>query len=103
MLAGIWWTSQTLTLIIPVLDTPHLCVGRVPHKCLSDAFTAIDLDLQQRVDSMSGFPEAQYPAVLWESDGTLKVPVTCSGRWNAVVFWFKVSPLHATTGLTLEG
>lgn len=65
---------------------------RVPHKRLSNAFTAIDLDLQQRVDSLSGggLEDGALLEILWESDRTLKVPATCSGRWNAVVFWFKV-------------
>ena len=66
-------------------------LGRVPHKKLSGSFTAIDIDLQQRVDSLSGFPEAHLPDILWESDNTLKVLATSTGRWNAVVFWFKVS------------
>ena len=64
----------------------------MPHKRLSNAFTAIDLDLQQRVDSLSGggLEDGALLEILWESDRTLKVQATCSGRWNAVVFWFKV-------------
>ncbi|EIE22937.1 hypothetical protein COCSUDRAFT_83709 [Coccomyxa subellipsoidea C-169] len=68
-------------------------LSRVPHKQLSSAFTAIDLDVQRRVDSLSGgcLGDDALPDILWESDRTLKVPATCSGRWNAVVFWFKAS------------
>ncbi|KAK9917705.1 hypothetical protein WJX75_007354 [Coccomyxa subellipsoidea] len=66
-------------------------LSRVPHTRLSNAFTAIDLDLQRRVDSLSGggLEDGAILEILWESDRTLKVPATCSGRWNAVVFWFK--------------
>ena len=73
------------------------CMCRVPHKRLSSAFTAIDLDLQRRVDSLSGggLEEGALPEILWESDRTLKVPATCSGHWNAIVFWFKVSQSRA--------
>lgn len=63
----------------------------MPHKKLSGTFTAIDIDVQQRVDSLSGFPEAHLPEILWESDNTLKVLATCTGGWNAIVFWFTVS------------
>lgn len=64
--------------------------SRVPFKRLSGAFTAITLDIQKRVDSLSGLPNADLPPVRWESDETLRVPVTDEGRWNAVVCWFKV-------------
>ncbi|CAL8464828.1 g4363 [Coccomyxa elongata] len=72
---------------------------RVPHKKLSGTFTAIDIDVQQRVDSLSGFPEAHLPEILWESDNTLKVLATCTGRWNAVVFWFTLNT-HGDNSVT---
>lgn len=66
---------------------------RIPHVALSEPFEALHMDLQSRLcHHQSRDDTNQQPEPLWESLSTLSVPVQCSGRWNAVAFWFEVSP-----------
>lgn len=66
---------------------------RIPHVALSEPFEALQIDLQGRLCHQQSRDDTdQQLEVLWESSSTMSVPVKCSGRWNAVAFWFEVRP-----------
>lgn len=83
----------------------------MPHRALSAPFPLRTLDLQARVDALTGQPVptaalgalhkgqggeagsdpvagAAGTASCWEWDKTVDVQVTAAGTWNAVAFWF---------------
>jgi hypothetical protein len=86
----------------------RLDLSRMPHRRLSAPFPLHTLDLQARLASCQRQCQDQDSSgssssssadthgdraaatAVWEYDATLEVPVTASGRWNAVAFWFQV-------------
>ncbi len=88
---------------------------RVPHRVLSAPFPLQTLDLQARVDALTGqhamsargasapqaegvegeVPSAPSP---WEWDDTLEVQVTAEGVWNAIAFWFDAELSGGSSG-----
>lgn len=80
-------------------------LGTLRHRVLSAPFPVHLLDLQGRVDSITGQqggataqgrPNSEDSkerscgaSGIWEHDTVLDVPVTAGGHWNAVAFWFE--------------
>jgi predicted RNA methylase/uncharacterized protein (DUF2249 family) len=57
---------------------------------------AVEIDLTERVKRSGNRPKGASPEeeeeqTIWEFEDTLDIPVTASGHWNAVVFWFELS------------
>ncbi|KAK9803026.1 hypothetical protein WJX72_005333 [[Myrmecia] bisecta] len=66
-------------------------LDKMPHRRLSALFAVACLDLQARVDSLSGGGAPALPHITWEADEQLEVAVTADGIWNGVAFWFEMS------------
>ena len=91
-------------------QTARFSPDREPHVVVSSRFEVFDLDLQARVrgkvvearerEAKGDFQKketeegtensgSKNSASPWDSDATLKIPITADGVWNAVVFWFE--------------
>lgn len=89
-------------------QTAKFSPDREPHVVVSDTFEVFDVDVQERVrQKVKQFEDGgddetldaeksenassgnSNRAAQWDTDATVKIPITQDGVWNAVVFWFE--------------